>query len=473
MLLLLNAAVKPAWLLVENLVQDSMGHAAFGAYAALFQVAYIASPLLDLGTSMLITRQIAAGNADVKTALRTAWGLRLLLLALYLLMILVAGSVLGFAGSDLWRLLQLGLLQAALGALVFYRAVLQGRLRFVWDAVASVSITLLVGLTVVIYLIGNVAITQDGYIVLNVACTAAAALLFTLLYLQQGDSLRPSFNLSQIISYARQSLPLALMALALAANERANQIVLERLASAQANGIYNAAFRWFGAAAMYLWTIMPVFYARLAAADAAGQAQLLRVGTPIVALPMLWVGGFCMWHGSVLFGLYRHSNPAQLAEMSAHLQLLGGALALHAIFVLVGTHLTAQGKPEYVMAAAVPACIANIGVTAGLLQWLGPLAASAGMLASMCMLVAGYLVFHQGVLRLPLPWGAYRRLLAAFGVMTAAFSVSHYLALHWALSGALAGIVVAAVGFPPQVLGQAWQLIRAGLQQNGPPRGQS
>jgi O-antigen/teichoic acid export membrane protein len=436
-----------------------MGHAQFGAYAALFQVAYVLSPVLDLGTAMLITRQIAAGH-NTTAALRNAWGLRLVLAFAYFALLLALGLALGYDGRNLLRLLQLGLLQTALAVLVFYRAVLQGRLQFAWDAVASVSITVLAGACVGWLLLVDAPFTLDGYLQLSLGCTIGAMLLFSIVFLRQGGSLRASFQVKALFDYARQSVPLALMALALAANERANQVVLERLAGPQANGVYNAAFRWFAAAAMYLWTIMPVFYARLAAADRAQQIQLLRHGTVITALPMLWVCGIFIWHGDLLFALYRHSNTADLARMAQHLQLLGVALALHAVFVLAGTHLTAAGKPHLVMVAALVAAITNMGLTAGLLPLAGPVSASWAMAGAMVVLVAGYVLLHWRALGVPLPWDVYRRLALAFGASMAVLAGCRHLHLHWSLGLLLAGGVLLAAGLPPDARRALQQILR-------------
>ncbi|MBC7448169.1 MAG: teichoic acid transporter, partial [Hymenobacteraceae bacterium] len=45
----LNLAIKPGWILVENLVQNRLGHAAFGTFTALYALALVAASVSDLG----------------------------------------------------------------------------------------------------------------------------------------------------------------------------------------------------------------------------------------------------------------------------------------------------------------------------------------------------------------------------------------------------------------------------------------
>ena len=62
-MLLLNLLVKPVGIVVENLVQDSIGHEAFGLFSALFSLATIGAVFSDFGISQLATKRIAADKS--------------------------------------------------------------------------------------------------------------------------------------------------------------------------------------------------------------------------------------------------------------------------------------------------------------------------------------------------------------------------------------------------------------------------
>jgi hypothetical protein len=62
----------------------------------------------------------------------------------------------------------------------------------------------------------------------------------------------------------RRLMPYTLLVLVSGLNERINQVLIERLSGPYENGLYLGAYRWFGASLMYLWIVLPIFYARFA-----------------------------------------------------------------------------------------------------------------------------------------------------------------------------------------------------------------
>ncbi|UOQ67717.1 hypothetical protein [Hymenobacter volaticus] len=64
LVVLLNLLVKPGWVLVENLVQDRLGHQAFGTFTTLFILASVMAAVSDLGTTQLTTKRVAASPSS-------------------------------------------------------------------------------------------------------------------------------------------------------------------------------------------------------------------------------------------------------------------------------------------------------------------------------------------------------------------------------------------------------------------------
>ena len=59
-MVLLNLVVKPGWVVVENLVQDRLGHAAFGLVTAFSALALIVAALSDFGLTPYSVKRVAA-----------------------------------------------------------------------------------------------------------------------------------------------------------------------------------------------------------------------------------------------------------------------------------------------------------------------------------------------------------------------------------------------------------------------------
>ena len=57
---LLNLLVKPGWVVVENLVQDRLGHATFGLITALSALTLVVAAISDLGLTPYSVQRVAA-----------------------------------------------------------------------------------------------------------------------------------------------------------------------------------------------------------------------------------------------------------------------------------------------------------------------------------------------------------------------------------------------------------------------------
>ena len=103
--LLANLLVKPFWILgVEVGVQNAVGNEVYGFYFSIFNLAYILNILLDLGVTNFNTRNIAQHPQLIGKHLSGILGIKVCLLALYLVVTFTVGALLGY-GSQEFRLL--------------------------------------------------------------------------------------------------------------------------------------------------------------------------------------------------------------------------------------------------------------------------------------------------------------------------------------------------------------------------------
>jgi len=460
-LLLAHALVKPAWVLAEVWVQNQMGHAQYGGFSAMFQLAFVLSPVLDMGTAMLLTRYYAKqlgedGRAHaLQTYTQNVTKLRTLLAVAYIVLVLVAGLVLGYAANNTWLacLVLLSGYNVAIGALLFMRAQLQGQLRFRAEAFAGVADRLLLMLALVVITAAAFTIGPLAFALLLLGTAVAAIVLVGEIggVRKVPLAFTVSFaSLTQLKPYLLAGLPLTLVLLISALNERLPELLIERLEGAEANSLFAAAHRWYKAADMYLWTVMPVFYARFAAAHLPenDSEKLLRYGTRIAALPVAAFGAVMAWWPEVFTLLLRNSTPAELSIVHTHLRWLAVPLTLHALVVVYGTHLTASGHLRALIWVQICAVVAQAATSAILLPTYGAQAAPIGVCVTIGVVAIGYLYFHHRFIPRNVQWRVLLRLLLAVGAMHATVALLLLLPITVGIALAAGGLVLLVAGVP-------------------------
>ncbi|UOQ76727.1 oligosaccharide flippase family protein [Hymenobacter sp. 5516J-16] len=298
---LLNLLVKPGWVVLENVVQDRLGHEVFGTFTALLTLATIVAAVSDVGTTQLTTKRLAASPGFFTEFFPTLLPLRAGLGVGFLLATVGIGWVLGYRGH--WLLL-LAITAAGLlltQYILFLRGVLQAHQRFNLDAVLSVlERLLLLGLVLALLPIG---LSLDRYVAVRTVAVGFTFLLLVVLIRRfYGKvALRPRWQ--QARQVLLESLPLAFITLVYGLNERVDMLMLERLVSSKEASYYAAAYRWVDAVMMYLWTVLPLFFARFAHATGRTQEQqeLLWFGQRVVTVPLLFVVGFGLFRGNCCF----------------------------------------------------------------------------------------------------------------------------------------------------------------------------
>ncbi|MFD1470684.1 lipopolysaccharide biosynthesis protein [Hymenobacter caeli] len=439
---LLNLAVKPGWILVENLVQDRLGHAAFGLVTALTSLGIMVAVLADLGLTPYAVRRVAAEpdflgqEFPVLLPLRAALGLAALAAAL------PVGWALGYRGP------QLGLLAAVTAALLltqygqFLRGPVQARQHFNTDALLSVLEKALLLAAILALLPGG--LTLGGYVGARLGAAAFTAALLYGLFTRLFGRVPYRWHGPRARQALRATLPFALMTLLYGANERIDMVMLERLHSPAEAGYYAGAYRWVEAVMMYAWTVLPLFFAKFASTphDADAQRRLLWFGQRVVAAPLLFVVAFGLFRGEVLFWQFGHSSPAELAKMALCLRILFLNVLVHAFFAIYSTLLTSTAHERAVSWAVAGSLALNVALNLWLLPRFGAVAAACNTLACAAAVSGAYLVLVARRTGVALPWALLARLLLAFGLLCGAWWAARAgLRLPWWLeAGLMAGV---------------------------------
>jgi O-antigen/teichoic acid export membrane protein len=441
---LLNLLVKPGWVVVENLVQDQLGHATFGLIGALTALAMVVAAISDLGLTPYAVQRVAAEPGFMAETFPTLLPLRGALNFVALAAMLVVGYVMGYRGAELLLLLALGaaLLLAQYGQ--FLRGTLQAHQKFNTDAVLSVvEKFLLLGAVLMLIPLG---LTLPRYVGVRLGTAAFTTVLLYGLMTRFFGRVKYQWRGPVARTALRASMPFAMMTLLYGVNERIDMVMLERFASPIEASYYAGAYRWVDAAMMYAWTVLPLFFAKFASVpnDASAQRQLLRFGQRVVTLPMRFVVAFILFRGEVVFWQFSHSSPAEVARMALCLKILFVNVLVHAFFAIYSTLLTSTTHERAVSWLVAGSIILNISLNLVFLPRFGAIAASVDTLICAAAVSVGYLVLVVRRTGVGVPFRLLARLLLAFGLLCGVwFGLQYGLYLSWWLE---AGIMAGAFG---------------------------
>ncbi len=441
-MVLLNLLVKPGWVVVENLVQDRLGHATFGLITALSALALVMAAISDLGLTPYSVQRVAAEPSFLAETFPTLLPLRGALNAVALAAMLVVGWGLGYRGTELGLLAAVGsaLLLAQYGQ--FLRGTLQANQQFNTDAVLSVvEKFLLLGAVLVLIPIG---ITLPRYVGARLGAAAFSVLLLYGLMTRLFGRVKYRWRGPVARTALRASLPFALMTLLYGVNERIDMVMLERLASPTEAGYYAGAYRWVDAVMMYAWTVLPLFFVRFASVsgDTTAQRQLLRFGQRVLTLPLLFVVAFVLFRGEVLFWQFSHSTAGEVARMSLCLKILFVNVLVHGFFAIYSTLLTSTAHERAVSGLVAASIVLNIGLNLFLLPRYGAVAASLDTLLCAAAVSGGYLVLVARRTGVGVPGRLLARLLLAFGLLCGIWSALQYgLYLRWWVEAGVMAVV--------------------------------
>lgn len=446
--MLLNLLVKPGWVLLENVVQDRLGHAQFGLFTAVSAFTLVLATVSDLGLTHYSIKRVAADAEFLPSHFPVILPLRGWLSLAAVLLMVALGWAVGYRGRELVLLAAVGLSLSLTQYGQFLRGSLQAHQHFNTDAVLSVvEKVLLMGLVLGLLPLG---LTLERYIGVRLGAVLLTTLVLYGLLRRFFGRISYRWDWARARTVLREAAPFAVITLLYGVNERIDMVMLERLASPTEAGYYAGAYRWVDAVMMYVWTILPLFFARFAGAAARPQEQreLLWFGQRIVTVPMLFVCAFVLFRGEVLFWQFKHSSASEVARMSWCLKILFVNVLVHSFFALYASLLNSTrfvGSVSKLVAASV---VLNVGLNLVFLPRFGAVAAAWNTLLCAVFVSGCYLWLTHRRSGVAVPWKVLSQLLLLLGALCGLWYGLQRLHLGWLPETLLAGI-----GFGALVLG--------------------
>jgi len=442
LLVFLNLLVKPAWLFTDLTVQDRISHENYGIYAATFSLSFLFINFADFGVNIYVTRKLSSHKESIEDLFSNALTFKLLACFVYPLLICGIGYLIGYRGEFLYYLLILGLVQALFQLVLFFRGFLQSQQAFRLDAIASVlDKVILFGIVLVLLFTG---ITLNGFIYATLSSAIITVLLLYLTTVRIQGWIKPTMKTKEIKAILVKSFPFAMIGLLYAVNDRIDMVMIERLGGGQGRenaGLYAACYRWLDAFMMYLWTVLPIFFAKFAAhsQEPDEQQKVFNLGQLISFIPMLFIGVVFLFYGDKFFWMFNHSTKEELTTMTTIVKVLFVGTIIQGAFAIYGTYLNATGHEQKVSYMIILTLLLNV-----LLNWLfipsyGPLAAAYATLASSSAISLLYLIHVIRRTPLKVPFKLLMHLLVIGLVFMLVFYLLSLSSLKWYIVSGIAG----------------------------------
>ena len=407
-MLLANLLVKPFWILgIEVEVQNAVGDAMYGFYAALFSFSYIFNILLDLGVTNFNTRNIAQHPQLITKHLSGILGIKVLLFGLYLAVTFSVGLLMGY-GSDEFRLLALLTLCQFLSSLILYlRSNFEGLLLFKWDSLFSVldRVLMIVICGFLLWSPLRERFNVYWFVYAQLAAYAITALLAFVVIARKAKLRRLRWDRRFFLVILRKSAPFALLVLLMASYNRIDPILLRSMASDAEAGVYAGAFRLLDALTMVAYLVsvplLPVF-SRLCAERKPVSDTVRIVFWPMMLFAM-GTALCCAFFAEPLMQWRYHENFANYVPVFR--VVIFGIVPISITYIF-GTLLTAGGHLRQLNIFAAASLVLNVVVNLLLIPRLGATGSAWASLTAQSFMAVAQLLLAIRLFRLP--WATFR-----------------------------------------------------------------
>ena len=365
-----NVLVKPVWvLLIDRKVQNTVPGGDYGTYQALMSLSIIFQTLLDFGITNYNSRTIAMHPERLPVVFPAMLSARLALMIGYMIIAFGGGWLLGYRGWELGLLIGVLLIQSLNALVSFIRSNVSALHRFKTDGLLSIIDRLLMILicgTLLFLPSTRSRFRIEWFVWAQIFCYSVAAVAGYFILRRIGKvRLRFSLDRKEVYGIMKQSLPYALLIFQMSIYNRADAMMIERIAGKEQADIWAAAFRllevsnMFGL--MFATMLLPLFGRMLAQGQPVDSIIKLCVNMMLPMSVMVAVGsGF--FASNIMGLLYKActANPLLAPQYSFVFTMLMASFPAWCMMYVYSTLLTANGSLRYLNMIAFAGVIVNL-----------------------------------------------------------------------------------------------------------------
>jgi len=374
-LLALNLLIKPYWILgIDREVQKAVGTENFGVYFALFNFTFLINILLDFGITNFNNKNIAQNNHLLTKHFSSLFVLKLILAVLYIIVIVIAGFIVGYDERYLKLVLILGFNQFLIYLILYLRSNIAGLHFFKTDSIISVLDRTIMIVLCLFLLHGNFIKKGEldimHYVYAQTIAYFLTAVIAFFVVLRKAKFLKFRLSLPFAMMILKKSFPYAILVLLMTFYNRIDAVMLERILpdGNHQSGIYAQGYRLLDAtnmiAFLFAGLLLPIFSRMLKHKESV--EQLVKLSYTLLITPAIVIAVGCFFYRHELMTLlYLDKNNlaqstadiAQSAPVFAILMCCFTAISTTYIF---GTLLTANGNMRELNLMAASGMLVNI-----------------------------------------------------------------------------------------------------------------
>lgn len=445
LLLWLNLLVKPFYLFfIDRNVQNLVGAESYGTFYLVFNFAYLFSLSIDLGTHHYALTQVSENKARFAALIPSILVLRLVGAALYVLLLLGFGYLLGYLQYEsIFGLVAVTTLLVSTS--LFLRAQLQALGFFTLESFLSILdkclLTLILGYIILLH---PALLTVQIFVQVQLAVWMLVCLVIGIVLLRHAPTIRWKVEKS-ILSLLAETLPFALVLVLMLFYNRVDVVMLKMLHAqpGQEAGIYAAGYRildFLNMAGFMLGSLSIPMFARL---KGSALRDLLRT-----CFDLMWLIS-CV--ASIGIWFYKVEITRLLYwEATTYWSDIVGTLCLNFVFIgtgyILSSFLTAKKQLTICTKLFVLAIGINVFLNVILIPSYGALGAAWTTLATQCLVVLGFYYYTRSYFKPTFDVLGWRHIFFASLCLVSFGIVQHFFPnpIYFVLLSAL----LAAIGLP-------------------------
>lgn len=284
----LNLTVKGIYLFaVERTVQNVLPKGDYGLYFSLLGLGMLLQVVADFGLQLYNSRELAGQRHRLAKYFPYFLGLKVLLGAVFFVLLIGVGWGLGYRGEELYLLLIAGGVQFFASLAIYLRSNLSGLGKYALDGWFSI-----LDKSLMIVVVGGVLLLQPEWLTINrfalaqLGSWAVTAVLLVVVVRERLPRKLPKFRRAPMLALLKGGAPFALAVFLATAYTRLDAVMIERLLPDGAVAVdhYAAGYRLLDAMNMLGWLLAGLLIPMYARGQARGESPLplLRFSRPLL-----------------------------------------------------------------------------------------------------------------------------------------------------------------------------------------------
>lgn len=452
LILFLNLLIKPIYILgIDRAVQIEVGAANYGIYFAIFNFCFILTIILDFGITNFNNKNIAQNNHLLTKHFSGLFTLKILLAIIYIIVIVVAGFLIGYDTRLMKLLLIIGFNMFLLFFINYMRSNLAGLHLFKTDSIVSILDRVILIIVCIIMLKKGIFKDPDGIMYFVYAQTFSylvSAITAFIIILKKTHTFKITWNWPFSLMILKKSLPFAILTLLMSFYNRIDTVMIERMLPKGIgdvqSGIYAQAFRLLDAANMIAFLtagmLLPIFSRMLKYKESV--ESLVKLISRLLLAPAIVVGVACVFYSLELMQLLYPAHVLESAKIFGLLMLSFVAVSTTYIF---GTLLTANGNMKQLNIMAGFGMIINISLNLMFINYYQAYGSAISSLITQFLTAAIQVAIAQRIFKFKVNYNLiFTFILFTLGVIVINY-ISTTLPFHWMLNFSL--MVLVCVGW--------------------------